>query len=48
MEAEPAATASEVARIATRIASLSAEAVAANKRLVNSRYERAGFRPGQA
>jgi enoyl-CoA hydratase/carnithine racemase len=39
---------SEVARIAARIASLKAEAVAANKRLVNSRYERAGFRPGQA
>jgi enoyl-CoA hydratase/carnithine racemase len=36
----------EVARIADRIAGLKPEAVAANKRLVNSRYERAGFAPG--
>lgn len=36
----------EVARIAGRIAGLKPEAVAANKRLVNSRYERAGFVPG--
>jgi enoyl-CoA hydratase len=36
----------EVARIADRIASLKPEAVAGNKRLVNSRYERAGFVPG--
>jgi enoyl-CoA hydratase len=36
----------EVARIAERIAGLKPEAVAANKRLVNSRYERAGFVPG--
>ena len=36
----------EVARIAVRIAGLKPEAVAANKRLVNSRYERAGFAPG--
>jgi enoyl-CoA hydratase/carnithine racemase len=36
----------EVARIADRIASLKPEAVAANKRLVNGRYERAGFVPG--
>jgi len=33
----------EVARIAGRIAGLKAEAVAANKRLVNEQYERAGF-----
>jgi enoyl-CoA hydratase len=33
----------EVARIASRIAGLKAEAVAANKRLVNEQYERAGF-----
>jgi hypothetical protein len=32
-----------VARIASRIAGLKAEAVAANKRLVNEQYERAGF-----
>jgi enoyl-CoA hydratase/carnithine racemase len=37
---------SEVARIASRIAGLKPEAVAANKRLVNGRYERAGFEPG--
>jgi enoyl-CoA hydratase/carnithine racemase len=36
----------EVARIAGRIAGLKPEAVAGNKRLVNSRYERAGFTPG--
>jgi enoyl-CoA hydratase/carnithine racemase len=36
----------EVARIADRIAGLKPEAVAANKRLVNGRYERAGFVPG--
>jgi len=36
----------EVASIADRIAGLKPEAVAANKRLVNSRYERAGFLPG--
>jgi enoyl-CoA hydratase/carnithine racemase len=36
----------EVARIADRIAGLKPEAVAANKRLVNSRYERVGFLPG--
>jgi enoyl-CoA hydratase/carnithine racemase len=36
----------EVARIAARIAGLKPEAVAANKRLVNDRYERAGFLPG--
>jgi hypothetical protein len=36
----------EVARIADRIAGLKPEAVAANKRLVNSRYDRAGFVPG--
>lgn len=36
----------EVARIAGRIAGLKPEAVAANKRLVNDRYERAGFLPG--
>jgi len=36
----------EVARIADRIAGLKPEAVAANKRLVNSRYESAGFLPG--
>jgi enoyl-CoA hydratase len=35
----------EVARIAGRIADLKPEAVAANKRLVNDRYERAGFLP---
>jgi enoyl-CoA hydratase/carnithine racemase len=38
----------EVARIADRIAGLKPEAVAANKRLVNSRYERAGFAPGHS
>ena len=38
----------EVARIADRIAGLKAEAVTANKRLVNSRYERAGFMPGRS
>ncbi len=36
----------EVARIAGRIAALKPAAVAANKRLVNDRYERAGFLPG--
>jgi len=36
----------EVARIASRIAGLKAEAVAANKRLVNEQYERAGFLAG--
>ena len=36
----------EVAGITERIASLKPEAVAANKRLINSRYERAGFVPG--
>jgi len=36
----------EVARIAGRIAGLKAEAVAANKRLVNEQYERAGFLAG--
>jgi enoyl-CoA hydratase/carnithine racemase len=36
----------EAARIAERIAGLKPEAVAANKRLVNGRYERAGFTPG--
>jgi len=36
----------EVARIAGRIAGLKPEAVAANKRLVNSRYDKAGFVPG--
>jgi len=36
----------EVDRIASRIAGLSAGAVAANKRLVNTRYEQAGFLPG--
>ena len=36
----------EVARMADRIAVLKPEAVAANKRLVNGRYERAGFVPG--
>ena len=36
----------EVARMADRIAGLEPEAVAANKRLVNGRYERAGFMPG--
>jgi hypothetical protein len=35
-----------VARIADRIASLKPEAVAANKRLVNGRYESAGFLRG--
>ena len=35
----------EITRIADRIAGLKPEAVAANKRLVNSRYERAGFAP---
>jgi enoyl-CoA hydratase/carnithine racemase len=38
----------EVARIAGRIAGLKPEAVAANKRLVNGRYERAGFAPGRS
>jgi len=36
----------EVASIADRIVGLKAEAVAANKRLVNAAYERAGFVPG--
>lgn len=36
----------EVTRIGDRIAGLKPEAVAANKRLVNDRYERAGFAPG--
>jgi enoyl-CoA hydratase len=36
----------EVAGIADRIAGLKLEAVAANKKLVNSRYEQAGFVPG--
>jgi len=36
----------EVAGITERIASLKPDAVAANKRLINSRYERAGFVPG--
>ena len=36
----------EVAGITERIAGLKPEAVAANKRLINSRYERAGFVPG--
>jgi enoyl-CoA hydratase/carnithine racemase len=36
----------EIDRIADRIAGLKPEAVAGNKRLVNSRYERAGFAPG--
>jgi enoyl-CoA hydratase/carnithine racemase len=36
----------EVERIAGRIAGLKAEAVAANKRLVNEQYERAGFLAG--
>jgi len=36
----------EVTRIADRIAGLKPEAVAANKQLVNGRYERAGFTPG--
>ena len=36
----------EVAGIADRIAGLKPEAVAANKKLVNSRYEQAGFVPG--
>jgi enoyl-CoA hydratase/carnithine racemase len=35
----------EVARIVGRIAGLKPEALAANKKLVNSRYERAGFLP---
>jgi enoyl-CoA hydratase/carnithine racemase len=35
----------EVARIAGRVCALKPEAVAANKKLVNSRYERAGFMP---
>jgi enoyl-CoA hydratase len=35
----------EVARTADRIAGLKPEAVAGNKRLVNSRYESAGFTP---
>jgi enoyl-CoA hydratase/carnithine racemase len=35
----------EVARIAGRIAGLKPETVAANKRLINGRYERAGFVP---
>ncbi|HUN37918.1 MAG TPA: enoyl-CoA hydratase/isomerase family protein [Trebonia sp.] len=38
----------EVARIADRIAGLKPDAVAANKRLVNSRYEQAGFVPGSS
>jgi enoyl-CoA hydratase len=36
----------EVAKITARIAGLKPEAVAGNKRLVNSRYEAAGFAPG--
>jgi enoyl-CoA hydratase len=36
----------EVAKITARIAGLKLEAVAGNKRLVNSRYEEAGFAPG--
>jgi enoyl-CoA hydratase/carnithine racemase len=36
----------EVARVAARVAGLKPEAVAANKRLVNACYERAGFAPG--
>jgi enoyl-CoA hydratase/carnithine racemase len=36
----------EVAGIVDRIAGLKPEAVAANKKLVNSRYEQAGFVPG--
>jgi enoyl-CoA hydratase/carnithine racemase len=36
----------EVATITARIAGLKPEAVAANKQLVNSRYEAAGFTPG--
>jgi enoyl-CoA hydratase/carnithine racemase len=36
----------EVASIADRIAGLAPAAVAANKKLVNSRYEQAGFLPG--
>jgi enoyl-CoA hydratase/carnithine racemase len=35
----------EVARIAGRIAGLKPETVAANKRLINGRYQRAGFVP---
>ena len=35
----------EIAKIANRIAGLKPEAVAGNKRLVNSRYESAGFTP---
>lgn len=35
----------EVNRIASRIAGLKAEAVAANKQLINRRYEAAGFSP---
>jgi enoyl-CoA hydratase len=38
----------EVARIAGRIAGLKPEAVAANKKLVNGRYENAGFMPRPA
>ena len=38
----------EVARITSRIAGLKPEAIAGNKKLVNSRYERAGFTPGLA
>jgi enoyl-CoA hydratase len=38
----------EVARIAGRIAGLRPEAVAANKKLVNGRYENAGFMPRPA
>jgi enoyl-CoA hydratase/carnithine racemase len=36
----------EVAKIAARICGLKPEAVAGNKKLVNSRYERAGFMAG--
>jgi enoyl-CoA hydratase/carnithine racemase len=36
----------EVARLTRRIAGLKAETVTANKRLVNGRYERAGFMAG--
>ena len=35
----------EVDRIANRIAGRKAEAVAANKQLINRRYEAAGFSP---
>lgn len=45
---DDAALDAEVARIADRIAGLKPDAVTANKRLVNSRYERAGFAPGSS